>query len=254
MGRTYFPTRNDNGVRDMSRSVVLGAYIYDDYRGPAEPAAKAAMTPVNLGGMGMNPNQSGPANVGDHIPMIPIMRVPIPFRYVGPGPAQQAPFSPPPPPTPIAPAVSTQSTPTPQVTVPAAPPPTAVIVSSGGGTASPATSTPAAIASTGSTAVQVYGTPVPVDYPTTSLYVDSSGNTWQFNGSSNSWALSALATSATPASTTAAATTTSASVTDQVAAWLSGSTAIGTWSVPNALLAGGVALGVALLMGGSKKR
>jgi len=37
---------------------------------------------------------------------------------------------------------------------------------------------------------------------------------------------------------------------DSVAAWLSGSTAIGTWSVPNALLAGAVILGFAFLEGG----
>jgi hypothetical protein len=255
MGRVNFPTRNENGVRDMSKSVVLGAYLYDGYRGPAEPAAKAAMNPVTLGSMGMNPNQSGPSNVGDWVPVTQpaFMRV-TPTTFISPYPAARAPYNPPPPPPPAAPAVSTQSSPTPTVTVPPAPPPTAVIVSSGGGTASPATSTPAAIASTASTAVQVYGTPVPVGYPTTAAYVDSSGNTWQFNGATNSWALSSLATTATAASSTTAAATTSASMTDQVAAWLGGTTAIGTWNVPNALLAGGVALGVALLMGGGKKR
>jgi hypothetical protein len=260
--RVYFPTRNDNGVRDMSKSVVLGAYLYDGYRGPAEPPAHAAMNPVNLGGMGMNPNQSGPSPRAV-IPtrFIPPTVAPSPFSRStagqicpawGCGPAPETgPFSLP---NTSAPSVSAQSSPTPQVTVPTPAAPTAVLVSSGGGTASPATSSTAAIASTASTAVQVYGTPVPVGYPTTAAYIDSSGNTWQFNGASNSWALGSLATTATAASSTAAATTTSASMADQVAAWLSGSTAIGTWSVPNALLAGGVALGVALLMGGSKKK
>jgi hypothetical protein len=41
---------------------------------------------------------------------------------------------------------------------------------------------------------------------------------------------------------------------DQVAAWLGGTTAIGTWNVPNALLAGGVILGFALFMGGGGKK
>ncbi|MGA7793429.1 MAG: hypothetical protein WCA19_10350 [Candidatus Acidiferrales bacterium] len=304
--RVYFPTRNDNGVRDMSKSVVLGAYLYDGYRGPAEPAAKSAMTPVNLGGMGMNPNQSGPSPAVRNT-LAPVIS-PNPEYIRAPGRFL----------TPAAPSVSSQSSPTPQVTVPPAPAPTSVYVSSGGGTASPGFSTArsspqqvagtpvpigfptdsvfinqadgsqweysslqgswisvgtpynlaapsaaslpqqpqvssAAAASTGSTSAQVYGTPVPIDYPTTSLYVDSSGNTWQFSGATNTWTVSALAATSTAAATTTT-TTTSLSVTDQVAAWLSGSTAIGTWSVPNALLAGGVALGVALLMGGSKKR
>jgi hypothetical protein len=42
------------------------------------------------------------------------------------------------------------------------------------------------------------------------------------------------------------------SVTDEVAAWLSGSTLIGSYSVPNALLAGAVVLGFALLTGRKK--
>jgi hypothetical protein len=309
VGRVYFPTRNDNGVRDLSKSVTLGAYLYDGYRGPAEPAAKAAMTPVNLGALLPAPPRFVGSTLG---PTVSPGAILWPHSFATPAQpiATPAPFS-------AAPPVSSQTSPTPQVTAPATPPPSSVYVSSGGGTASPgfatsrsspqqvagtpvpigfptdsvfinqsdgsqweysssqgswisvgspynlsapsAASLPAqpqvstaAAASTGSTAAQVYGTPVPVGYPTTSLYVDASGNTWQFSGATNSWAVSALAAAGSTAAATS--TTTSASMTDQVAAWLGGSTLIGSWSVPNALLAGGVALGVALLMGGGKKK
>ncbi len=63
--------------------------------------------------------------------------------------------------------------------------------------------------------------------------------------------------SPSPAAVTAApavAVAPGASLTDQVAAWLSGTTPIGSLNVPNALLTGGVILGFALLMGGGKKR
>jgi hypothetical protein len=210
MGRIYFPTRNDNGVRDLSKSVTLGNYLYTDYRAPAEPAAKAAMNPVNLGSLSAFPNYMvryappvrvpAPPNVGDHIFVgpSPIPQGPAPFRY-GPSPAQPS-FNPPP--------VSSQSSPTPQVTVPELPPPPAVLVTSGGGTASPA-------------AAPAVNSPAVTQSPTTSTITVA------------------------PASS---------SVADQVAAWLGGTTAIGTWNVPNALLAGGVVLGFALLMGGGKKR
>lgn len=183
MGRTAFPTRNDIGVRDFSTSVTLGNYFYNEHRGPAEPAAKAAMNPVNLG-----------AALSD-VQSYPIRYAPIVVRSTA-TPPQLPRLAPPP--------VSAQSSPTPQVTVPAAPPPTAVLVSSGGGTSSPA---PAA---------------------------DSSG--------------------VTQSPTTSTIVTAAPGVADQVAAWLGGTTPIFSYNVPNALLAGGVVLVFALLMGGGKKR
>lgn len=194
MGRTYFPTRNDNGVRDLSTAVTLGGYLYTDYRGPAEPAAKAAMTPVNLGAMSI---------VDSQVLLSPRYRTPI---YLGPPERANPPIPIPPMVLPInpAPPVSSQSTPTPQVTVPQLPPPTVIYITSGGGTASPA---PAA------------------------------------------------STSVTPSPTTSTVNVAGpASVTDQVAAWLSGTTPIFSYNVPNALLAGGVILGFALLMGGGGKK
>jgi hypothetical protein len=175
MSRTYFPTRNENGVRDLSASVTLGGYLYTDYRGPAELAAKAAMNPVNLGAM---------MATADPISMLRVSPLPAP----------------PPLPAPASSSVSAQSSPTPQVTMPQLPPSTVIYVSSGGGTASPAPATAA-------------------QSPTTSTIV-----------------------TAAPA------------LTDQVAGWLGGSTPIGSWNVPNAVLAAAVVLGAAMFMGGGTKK
>lgn len=81
------------------------------------------------------------------------------------------------------------------------------------------------------------------------IYVSSGGGT-----ASPSPAASSPGVTQSPATSTVTAAPSSASMADQVAAWLGGTTAIGTWNVPNALLAGGVALGVALLMGGGGKK
>jgi hypothetical protein len=195
MSRTYFPTRNDNGVRDLSQSVTLGGYLYTDYRGPAEPAPKAAMNPVTLG---IVTNDCGAR------PLYADYRddrsgYSIDLRDWNA--CNRAP-------APAAPPVSSQSTPTPQVRVNAVPQSNAVLVTSGGGTASPApVSSQAGI------------TPSPT---TSTVNV----------------------TAAPPA----------ASVTDQVAAWLGGTTPIFSYSVPNALIAGGVAIVVAMMMSGGTGR
>lgn len=272
MGRVYFPTRNDNGVRDMSQSVTLGRYLYTDYRAPAEPAAKAAMNPVNLGSLGMNPNQSGPGPNYIFGPGI---------RAAGPSPAPVA--TPamflarvrPGGPLTLAPSVSTQSTPTPQVTVPPAPPPTSVYISSGGGTASPGFSASA------STAAQTSGTPVPTGFPTNSVFINQAdGSQWEYSSSQGKWisvgtpynlgapsappslpavpsmiAPASYALTQSPAASAVTAAPVSASLIDQFSAWLGSTTPLFGYNVPNALLAGGVALGAALLMGsGGKKR
>lgn len=214
MGRVYFSTRNDIGVRTLSGNTLSG----DDYvgfRAPAEPAPRGANNPVNLGvymydGIGARSEmiRSGPLQNGGPVwpgPM-PVYKPPVPIPTV-PGIVSTAPpiASPPVavgpisssggggqiPVTPIPPAapVSQQTTPTPQVSVPPAPSTGAVLITSGGGTASPAAA-PAAAA------------------PASTGFVDS------------------------------------------IATWLGGSTAIGSYSVPNALLAGIVVLGFAWLEGG----
>lgn len=225
MGRTYFPTRNDNGVRDLSQVVTLGGYLYTDYRGPAEPAPKGAMNPVTLGldlgaivsdaqylararagqfqiysggpmpppPPGVNPGTPVPAGYSRNAPFINSDGSQWEYsaaqgRWINVG----TPFNL----SSSAPSVSSQSTPTPQVQVPPSLPPSAVLVTSGGGTASPATSP------SGST-VNVTGAP---------------------------------------------------SLTDQVAQWLSGTTPVFSYNVPNALLAGGFAIAVAMMLGGGGTR
>jgi hypothetical protein len=228
MSRTYFPTRNDNGVRNMSRNVTLGGMDgldFTGYRAPAEPPAKAAMTPVNLGAM-LPVDSAGsfarPAltdySVWRNGPFSPIIARPI--------------GTPATPVSTLAPPVSSQTTPTPVVTAPATPPPTSVLVTSGGGTASPA---PAAV-------------PAP--------YTDSSGNVWTYSAASGQWSISLPGSSSaiTQSPTTSTTVQAAPGLTDQVAAWLNGTTPIWNYNVPNALLAGGVVLGFALLMGGGKKR
>lgn len=175
MSRTYFPTRNTNGVRDLSKSMTLGGNPYDGYRSPAEPAAKAAMTPVNLGSI-------APEEVISSGPYSTLYMTADPMVAYVPAPSN----------------VSTQSTPTPQVAIPQIGPTRIIYVSSGGGTASPA--------------------PAPVAAAPVSQVVAAPG------------------------------------LTDQVASWLGGTTSIGSWSIPNALLAGAVVLGAAMFMGGGNTK
>jgi hypothetical protein len=194
MSINYFPTRNENGVRDLSQSVTLGAYLYNDYHAPAEPPAKAALYPVSLGAI----VDVNPGLIQWRRPMPPRMPPICPAFGCGPVSFPVVTYTPP---------TSSQTSPTPTVNVPPAPPPAAVQVTSGGGTLSP----PPAPAGPASGVTQSPGTStVNVSAPS--------------------------------------------SVTDQVAGWLSGTTPIFSWNVPNALLAGGVVLGFALLMGGGKKR
>ena len=76
---------------------------------------------------------------------------------------------------------------------------------------------------------------IPPVSPTGAVLVTSGGGT--------------AAPAAVPAAASAPAVA-STGFMDSVAAWLGGSTPIGTWSVPNALLAGAVVLGFAFLEGG----
>jgi hypothetical protein len=259
MGRVYFPTKNELGVRTMSGYLAGDDYV--GFRAPAEPAPRGASNPVNLGAIMM-------ANGGDarsEMIRVPIYgRVPVavapapivsPIRVVGPitytpaptvtasplpappqGPAIQAPASP----APVAPPVSLQTSPTPVVTIPPTAPTNIVSVTSGGGTAAPAippvTARPAVYATDASGNIVNAQTGAPV---MTASQAASSG-------------VSAASMNAGAASTPAAAAP--AGITDQIAAWLGGTTPIFSYNVPNAILAGAVVLGFAMLEGGSGKR
>lgn len=212
MSRTYFPTRNDNGVRDMSQSVTLGAYLYTDYRGPAEPAPKGAMNPVNLGSLltdcGTYPSRRSYDDIEMYRSDVQDYNVcrrqalqPAVLSAITPVRSTLGPVTGP---VMLAPPVSAQSTPTPQVRVNAVPQSNTVLVTSGGGTLSPA--------------------PVP--------------------------AAAQAGVTQSPTTSTVNVTPAGSSMADQVAAWLGGTTPIFSYNVPNALLAGGVILGFAMFMGG----
>lgn len=209
MPRVFFPTGNTLGVRNLQKVTTLGAV----QRAPAEPEPHPAMNPVNLGGLGLMVVRE----MSDGNGWNPIYRAPAaPIRMVNeasaaPGVSQivQVPqpqvYSAAPAPT-AAPPVSTQTSPTPQVTAP--PPPASagsILVTSGGGTVSPNTNPPA---------------------------------------------------SSTPGTTISVSSAAPTDITSQIAAWLGGSTVLFGYTVPNAVLAGAVALGFAALSsgGGAKRR
>jgi hypothetical protein len=227
MARVLFPTSNDIGVRTMSGE-TLGA-DYDGFRAPAEPAPRGASNPVTLG-VASNVREFsengttywGGRPIVDRPPVLPV-RTPTPIQPVGPIVAVPKP-----------PPVSQQTTPTPVVSVPPSQP-APPLITSGGGTASPNIA-PTAPVST------------PIIYTT-----DPSGNIVNARtGAIAVPAAQAVASGVSAASMNAAAApAASAGVTEQIAAWLGGSTAIGSYSVPNALLAAAVVLGFAWLEGGS---
>jgi len=269
MGRVYFPTKNDIGKRTLS-GVNLGS-DYAGFRAPAEPAPRAVSTLATLGAMvsadviprsniiyyGPNsPWYSGPQPIG------PIVERPISVAAPSPAPApvQAAPAAAPIAPAPVtaAPPVSQQTTPTPVVTIPPAQPTGAVLVTSGGGTASPNIA-PAVAAPTPTTYTtdangNIYNVQTGQMFLTAAQAATAGVTASSLTSGASSAAGAAASAAATPAT---AATTTSSSVTDQIAAWLGGSTSIGSYAVPNALLAAAVVLGFAFLEGGGssgKKR
>ena len=241
MGRVLFPTQNDMGVRTLSG--VSGA-DYAGFRAPAEPAPRGASNPVTLG-LAVSTAREFPTNGVTYWGGTPIIYRPPPVLLAPPPPTRIAPtpitvVQPLPQPTPPAPVVaapppvSQQTSPTPVVTIPPASP-APPLVTSGGGTASPNIAPAAPVTA-------------PVIYTT-----DQGGNIINAQtGAIVVPAAQAASTGTTAASMNAAAAApvTSSGITDQIAAWLGGSTAIGTWSVPNALLAGAVILGFAFLEGG----
>jgi hypothetical protein len=227
MGRVLFPTKNEVGVRTLSG--VAGA-DYAGFRAPAEPAPRGASNPVTLG-LAVSTARIFDTNGGTTYwggtPIVyrpPILPAPR-QTPVSPLPIVVAQPAPPP--------VSQQSSPTPVVTIPPSQP-APPLVTSGGGTASPNIAPAAAV-------------PPPVVYTT-----DASGNIINAQTGAVVVPATQAAASGTTAASMNAATAPAASsgITDQIAAWLGGSTPIGTWSVPNALLAGAVILGFAFLEGG----
>ena len=258
MGRVFFPTSRSNilGVRDTTpnpRLAGLGAlnelgFDWVIPRAPAEPYPRAVNNPTGpmLGALGLVPVEAARTDVVYYNRPLPIVSRPTPILTPAPIVANQpisvvtpTPGSPASVPAATAPPVMAQSSPTPVVSIPQQAAPSTVLVTSGGGTAAPAT-----VPTTGT----VYTT-------------DQYGNI--VNAATGQVVMSASAAAAygqSAASLTAAANpgtsstvVGSASLTDQVAQWLSGTTALFGYNVPNAGLAAVVVLGAALLMGGKKK-
>jgi hypothetical protein len=255
MGRVLFPTKNEVGVRTMAGDSDggLGGADYAGFRSPAEPAPRGASNPVTLGvavsTVEYLPSRTywGGTPITYRPPILPVRTAPpIVVAQPLPLPVAKPPVAAPLPivvaqplPLPVAkppvaaPPVSQQNTPTPVVNIPPALP-APPLVTSGGGTASPNIAPAAPV-------------PAPVIYAT-----DPSGNIVNAQtGAVAVPAAQAVSSGVTAASMNAAAAPAASSgVTEQIAAWLGGSTAIVTWSVPNALLAGAVILGFAFLEGG----
>ncbi len=238
MGRVLFPTGNDIGVRTLSG---MDGADYAGFRAPAEPAPRGASNPVTLGVAvstalqfpvngtrywGGTPIIYRPPITAPNRPDVPVATSPIVVAQPFPQPKPPVVAAPPP--------VIQQSSPTPVVTIPPASP-VPPLVTSGGGTASPNIAPAAPVAA-------------PTIYTT-----DPSGNI--INAQTGAIVVPAsqaasTGTTATSMNSAAAAPASSGGFIDSVAAWLGGTTPIGTWSVPNALLAGAVILGFAFLEGG----
>lgn len=264
MGRVYFPTKNDIGKRTLS-GVTLGS-DYAGFRSPAEPAPRAVSTLATLGAMvitnhvndgmwgGNPPRYTGPIGwLGSPVRIDPIVPITRPISVAAPTPA----------PTPVtavpapAPPVSQQTTPTPVVTVPPAQSTGAVLVTSGGGTASPnvapAAAAPAAVTYTNDASGNIINAQTGAIVVPAAQAASSGASAASMNAAAAAASADGSSAAAPSASATVAAPT---DVTSQIAAWLGGSTSIGSYAVPNALLAAAVVLGFAWLSSGStgKKR
>jgi hypothetical protein len=220
MARVYFPTQNQIGLRNTDKQMTLGAFDFTGYRAPAEGGPHASMNPVNLGGfddglagLAASPNQSGAGywRPWIHYPLSRVRPVPPAAPALPPG------WSPGAPPRSVYTGGPTPMLPE-RIVAPGAPPPVQVQ-----STPTPTVTVPPAPAAPQPVLVTSGGGSVSPD--TTGL--------------------------ASPSVNVTTSSTASASLIDQVAAWLGGTTPIGSYNVPNALLAGGVAIVVALLMGGN---
>lgn len=248
--KVFFPTYRSNilGVRDVSKQTGLagiGNQIVIP-RAPSEPYPRAANNPTGrmLGGMGASIRTkldevvaSLPSQQRMQPVWSPVIAQQLPISTV-----TQSPGAPLTQPAAAAPPVSAQNSPTPTVTIPIQQSnPAAVLITSGGGTAAP---------STAATTPIVYGTDQYGNIINTANgQVVMSASDAEATGNTAA-SLQAGVTSSTDSATSA----TSLDVTDQVAAWLSGTTTIGGYAVPNPVLVGVVVLGFALLMGGGKKK
>jgi hypothetical protein len=246
MGRVFFPTYSLNrfGVRDTDQRATLGAVIR---RFDSEPSVRAANAPTGpMLGMILYQGATGDGSIysngfsrggvcpawGCGAPPIvrPIVYNPPISSSGGGGAVPTPPVAPPA----VAAPVSTQVGPTPTVSVPPPTPTPIVLVSSGGGTQTPPTPTVVA---------------PPVTYTT-----DGSGNIVNSAGAQVLTAAQAasMGTSAATLNASAAAAA-SPSLTNQVTAWLGGSTSLFNYNVPNALLTAVVVLGFAWLSSGKKR-
>ena len=240
MGRVYFPTGNTIGVRTLSG--MRGA-DYVGFRAPAEPAPVPAMNPVTLGAAFLADTDLAPIRI------VPTRGSPIFAVFPNPN-APPAPASPTGSTLTIPPAAPTTSTPTPVVAIPPIPPTGIIQVSTGGGTVTPALPAPIVTPTTYTTdaAGDIYNVQTGQLFLTAAQAAAAGVSVASLDAGG-----AAAANAAVSAAAAAPAATTSLSVTDQVAAWLSGTTALLGYNVPNALLAGGVVIVFAFLMGGKKK-
>ena len=237
MGRVAFPTKNEMGVRTLSG---VGGDDYAGFRAPAEPLPRGAMYPVNLGAIMFTDGQSQMISRGPFTDGGPVLPGPMPV------------WSPANPPIKACPAWGCG--PPPIVRIPftpicdhAAPPfgfhyqstgavdpsgcPGVALIADGPG---PLPTPPAPPVGQQTSPTPTVIIPPPVTAPP--VIITSGGGT------------------PAPAVAPAAAVAAPTGIMDSVAAWLSGSTAIFSYNVPNALLAGVVVLGFAWLEGGTGKK
>jgi hypothetical protein len=230
MSRNYLSTKNAMGVRLLS-GVRGDSYV--GFRAPAEAAPRGAMNPVLLGQMGLTEISQAQLIAQNHAVLVARAAQP---HNVGVPPFATTPAT-------GAPPVSAQTSPTPTVTVPPASP-APPVVTSGGGTSSVNTS--AANTYTTDAAGDVYDVQTG-QMVLTAAQAAAAGLTATALTQSN------IAPSSLPAVAAAAVPATSTDLADQVTAWLSSTTDIFGYNVPNPLLAGGVVIVFAFLMGGKKK-
>ena len=240
MGRIFFPTNSFThfGARDIETAPTLGAVE----RFPAEPNPRSAGTPT-------------PPLLG----LAPITRYSVNgsgSMYWGGRPVYYRPPTPqPPPPAPVAPGLPPAwSSPAPVTTA-----------SGGGGAVAPVQQNPAspfpqpAVPSPVATPVSQQNSPTPVvNLPQQStgqvpVLVSSGGGT-QTPGTAPIVAPLNASSAAGPSSSVTVQTGAPQNWMDGVTAWLSGSTSLFNYNVPNALLAGVVVLGFAYFSAGGKRR
>ncbi len=272
------------GLRNLSKQTTLGRWIPEG-PAPGEQPARAAMNPTpqqmlrTLGRVGVIPvTDGGGQNVYDYPPA----RSGVCYEwgctpdFPG-GPRKIQPWQtmgPMVPPSPSAPTGGVYA----GTTVPVGSPTSAPYVDSAGNTWTYNAVTGSWIEASPSLSYYA-GTFVPIGTPTNQLYQDAYGNIWQYNPATATWAaISGGAVSSqlsptpvlsippaagvqyvvssgggvqTPA--TAVAAPVSTGILDNLSTWLSSTTALFGYNVPNPVLAGAVVLGFAFLSSGRRR-